>query len=84
MKNAKSSEYTNCCIHKHMKQGIKFEQSTNKSSNKSYNLNSSSVGCNGSGYAHYVKKKACYNCGIPGHIAQNCTHIPYVTYYTQD
>ncbi|XP_022019043.1 uncharacterized protein LOC110919074 [Helianthus annuus] len=75
--NAKSSECTNCCKQRHMKQAV------NKSSNKSYNSNSSSVGSNGSGYAPYVKKQTCYNCGIPSHIARNCTHHPYVSYYTQ-
>ncbi|MFS7979205.1 putative transcription factor interactor and regulator CCHC(Zn) family [Helianthus anomalus] len=62
----------------------KFEKSANKSSNRSYNSNSSSVGSNGSGYAPYVKKQTCYNCGIPGHIVRNCTHRPYVPYYKQN
>ncbi|KAM0046687.1 hypothetical protein Hdeb2414_s0009g00319471 [Helianthus debilis subsp. tardiflorus] len=65
-KNAKSSECTNCCKQRQMKQGKKAEKAANKSSNKSYNSYSASVGWNGSGYAPYVKKQTCYNCGIPG------------------
>ncbi|MFS7961125.1 putative transcription factor interactor and regulator CCHC(Zn) family [Helianthus anomalus] len=67
-----------------MKQGRKLEKSTNKSSNRTYNSNSSSVGSNGSGYAPYVKKQTCYNCSIPRHITRNCTHRPHVPYYTQN
>ncbi|MFS7955456.1 putative transcription factor interactor and regulator CCHC(Zn) family [Helianthus anomalus] len=60
------------------------KKSANKSSNRYYNSNSSSVGSNGLTYAHYVKKQTCYNCRIPGHIARNCTHRPNVPYYTQN
>ncbi|MFS7978238.1 putative transcription factor interactor and regulator CCHC(Zn) family [Helianthus anomalus] len=67
---------SNCCEQNHMKQSIKFEQSANKSSNRSYNSNSSLVGSNGSGYAPYVKNQTCYNYSIPVHIARNCTHVP--------
>ncbi|KAF5817429.1 hypothetical protein HanRHA438_Chr02g0054181 [Helianthus annuus] len=69
--------------YRHMKQGSKVEQFTNKSSNKLYNSYSASVGSNGSGYAPYVKKQTCYNYGIHGHIARNYTHRPYMPYYTQ-
>ncbi|MFS7938159.1 putative transcription factor interactor and regulator CCHC(Zn) family [Helianthus anomalus] len=36
------------------------------------------------GIAHNVKKQTYYNCDIPSHIARNCTHHPYVPYYTQN
>ncbi|MFS7955873.1 putative transcription factor interactor and regulator CCHC(Zn) family [Helianthus anomalus] len=64
--------------------GQKFEHSANKSFNRSYNINSSSVRSNGSGYAPYAKKQTCYNCGIPSYIEQNCTQRPYVPYYRQN
>ncbi|MFS7980410.1 putative transcription factor interactor and regulator CCHC(Zn) family [Helianthus anomalus] len=79
-----NNKCSNCCRRGHMKQGRKFEKSANKSSNRSYNSNSSSVGSNGSRYVPYVTKQTCYNCVIPRHITQNCTHHPYVPYYTQN
>ena len=30
-----------------------------------------------------VKKKTCFHCGTPGHIARNCPNRAYVPYYTQ-
>lgn len=30
-----------------------------------------------------LKKQTCFNCGVPGHIARNCPHRPYVPYYAQ-
>ena len=29
-----------------------------------------------------VKKKTCFHCGTPGHIAKNCPNRAYVPYYT--
>ncbi|KAJ0714647.1 putative transcription factor interactor and regulator CCHC(Zn) family [Helianthus annuus] len=34
--------------------------------------------------AFYLKRQTCFNYGIAGHIARNCTHRPYIPYHVQN